>query len=69
MIDGKNFFGQPIKNDKVTYDNIGKIVTGQGDGYMTGWLLEYTYFKKYCKMIAIYLSKQQALDADPKAIQ
>ena len=69
MIDGKNFFGQPIKNDKVTYDNIRKIVTGQGDDYMTGWLLEYTYFKKYCKMIAIYLSKQQALDADPKAIQ
>ena len=69
MIDGKNFFDQPIKNDKVTYDNIRKIVTGQGDDYMTGWLLEYTYFKKYCKMIAIYLSKQQALDADPKAIQ
>ena len=69
MIDGKNFFGQPIKNDKVTYDNIRKIVTGQGDDYMTGWLLEYTYFKKYCKMIATYLSKQQALDADPKAIQ
>ena len=69
MIDGKNFFGQPVKNDKVTYDNIRKIVTGQGDDYMTGWLLEYTYFKKYCKMIAIYLSKQQALDADPKAIQ
>ena len=69
MIDGKNFFGQPIKNDKVTYDNIRKIVTGQGDDYMAGWLLEYTYFKKYCKMIAIYLSKQQALDADPKAIQ
>ena len=69
MIDGKNFFGQPIKNDKVTYDSIRKIVTGQGDDYMTGWLLEYTYFKKYCKMNAIYLSKQQALDADPKAIQ
>ena len=26
-------------------------------------------FKKYCKMIAIYLSTQQAPDADPKAIQ
>ena len=35
----------------------------------TGCLLDYTYFKKYYKMIAIDLSKQQVLDADPKAIQ
>ena len=68
MIDGKNFFDQPVKNDKVTYENIRKIATGQGDDYTTGCLLDYTYFKKY-KMIAVDLSKQQALDADPKAIQ
>ena len=68
MIDGKNFFDQPVKNDKVTYENIRKIATGQGDDYTTGCLLDYTYFKKY-KMIAIDLSKQQALDVDPKAIQ
>ena len=69
MIDGKNFFDQPVRNDKVTYENIRKIATGQGDDYTTGCLLDYTYFKKYYKMIAIDLSKQQALDADPKAIQ
>ena len=69
MIDGKNFFDQPVKNDKVTYENIRKITIGQGDDYTTGCLLDYTYFKKYYKMIAIDLSKQQALDADPKAIQ
>ena len=69
MIDGKNFFDQPVKNDKVTYENIRKVATGQGDDYTTGCLLDYTYFKKYYKMIAIDLSKQQALDADPKAIQ
>ena len=69
MIDGKNFFDQPVKNDKVTYENIRKISTGQGDDYTTGCLLDYTYFKKYYKMIAIDLSKQQVLDADPKAIQ
>ena len=65
-IDGKNFFDQPVKNDN---KNIRKIATGQGDDYTTGCLLDYTYFKKYYKMIAIDLSKQQALDADPKAIQ
>ena len=69
MIDGKNFFDQPVKNDKVTYENIRKITTGQGDDYTTGCLLDYTYFKKYYKMIVVDLNKQQALDADPKAIQ
>ena len=68
MIDGKIFFDQPVRNDKVTYENIRKIAIGQGDDYTTGCLLDYTYFKKY-KMIAIDLSKQQALDADPRAIQ
>ena len=60
---------QPVKNDKVTYENVRKIATCQGDDYTTGCLLDYIYFKKYYKMIAIDLSKQQALDADPKAIQ
>ena len=69
MIDGKNFFDQPIRNDKVTYENIRKIVTGQGDDYTTGCLFDHTYFKMYYKMIAIDLSKQQALHADPKVIQ
>ena len=69
MIDGKNFFDQPIKNDKVIYKNIRKITTGQGYYYTTGCLLDNTYFKKYYKMITIDLSKQQALDADPKTIQ
>ena len=68
MIDGKNFFDQPIKNDKVTYDII-KIATRQGDDYTTGCLLGYTYFKNYYKMIVVDLIKEQALDADPKAIQ
>ena len=69
MIDGKNFFDQPVKNDKVTYENIRKIAIGQGDDYTTGCLLDYTYPRKYYKMIAIDLSKQQVLDTDPKAIQ
>ena len=68
MFDGKNFFDQSAKNDKVTYENIRKIATGQGDDYTSGCLLDYSYFKDYYKMIAVDLSKQQALDADPKAI-
>ena len=68
-IDGKNFFDQSIKNDKITCKNIRKIANGKGDGYTTGCLLDYAYFKNYCKIIAIDLSKQQALDTDPRAIQ
>ena len=69
MIDGRNFFDQPINSMTKTYENIRKITTGQGDDYTTGCLLDYTYFKKYYKMIAIDLSRQQALDTDPRAIQ
>ena len=69
MINGENFFDQPIKNNKVTYENIRKIATGQGDDYTTGCLLDYPYFANTYKVIAADLSKQQALDADPRAIQ
>ena len=69
MINGRNFFDQPIKNDLKTYDNTRKIATCQGDNYTTGWLLDYPYFKKYYKLTAIDLSKQQKLDANPKAIE
>ena len=69
IIDGKNFFDQPVKNNKVMYENIRKIAVGQGDHYTTGCLLDYISFKNHYKMIAADLSKQQALDADPKAIQ
>ena len=69
MINGENFFDQPIKNNKVTYENIRKIAIGQGDDYTTGCLLDYSYFADTYKMIAVDLSKQQALDADPRAIQ
>ena len=51
-----------------TFENIRKIATGQGDNYTTGCLLDYSHFKYY-KMIVIDLSKQQALDADPRAVQ
>ena len=68
MIDGRNFFDLPVKKSLITYDNIRKIATGQGDDYTTGCLLDYNYFNDNYKMIAIDLSKQQALDVDPKAI-
>ena len=69
MINGENFFDQPVKDNKVTFENIRKFATSQGDDYITGCLLDYPYFKDSYKMMAVDLSKQQALDADPRAIQ
>ena len=53
----------------VTYENIRKIDTGQGDDYATGCLLDYPYFKGSYKLIAVDLSKQQILDSDPKWVE
>ena len=69
MINGENFFDRPVKDNKVTYENIRKIATGKGDDYTTGCLLDYPYFKDSYKMIGLDLSKQKALDADPRANQ
>ena len=65
MIDGKNFFGLPVKNDLITWN----IATGQGDDDTTGCLLHYNYFKNYFNMIAIDLRKQKVLDSDSKTIR
>ena len=61
MIDGKNFFDQPINSNLKTYDNIRKVTAGQGDDYTTGCLLDYICFKNYYKMIAVDLSKLSIL--------
>ena len=69
MIDGRNVSDQPINSMSKTYQNIRKIDTGKGDDYTTGCLLDYPYFKENYKMIAIDLSRQNELHADPRAIQ
>ena len=67
MIDGRNFFDQPLTNNLRIY--MWKIATGQRDNYTTGCLLDCNYFNGYYKMITIDLSRQQAHDTDPKAIK
>ena len=69
MIDGRNFFDQPIDRMAKTYENIREIAIDIGDDYTTGCILDYSYFKENYKMTAIDLSRQQELDADPRAIQ
>ena len=69
MIHGQTFFDQQLKNSLRRYDNIRKIANSQGDDYTNSCLLDYYYFNKHYKMISTDLSKQQTLDADPKAVQ
>ena len=67
MIDGRNFFDKLIKSDVKIYKNIRKLQLA--DDYTTVCLLDYNYLKKHCKKIVIDLSKQQALDSEPKVTQ
>ena len=69
LIDGRNFYDQPISDQIRKCDEIRKIATGKGDDYTTGCLLNYQYFKDNNQLIAVDLSKQKELDADPRAIQ
>ena len=68
MIDEK-YYDQPINDLIKQYDEVRKVSTRQGDDYTTGCLLDYTRFKDNYRLIAVDLSKQKALDADPRAIQ
>ena len=56
MIDGKNFFNQPVKNNKLTYENR-ESATDQGDDYTTGCLLDYAQLRNVYKMVVVFLSK------------
>ena len=69
LIDGRNFYDQPINDIIKQYEEVRKVSIGYGDDYTTGCLLDYAYFKNNYKLTAVDLSKQKALDADPRAIQ
>ena len=69
LIDGRNFYDQPINDMIEQQDEIRKIATGQGDEHRTRCLLVYQYFKDHFNLIAIDLSKQKVLDADSRANQ
>ena len=69
IIDGRNFYDNPIERDLEKYRELKKVMIGKGEDYTTGSLLDYDYFKRHYKLIAVDLSKQKELDADPRAIQ
>ena len=69
IIDGRNFYDNPIESDIEKYRELKKVMIGKGEDHTTGSLLDYDYLKKFYKLVAADLSKQKELDADPRAIQ
>ena len=69
IIDGRSFHDNPIESNIEKYRELKKVMIGKGEDYTTGSLLDDDYFKKHYKLVAVDLSKQKELDADPRAIQ
>ena len=69
IIDGRNFYDNPIESDIEKYRELKKVMIGKGEDYTTGSLLDFNYFHKHYKLVVVDLSKQKELDADPRAIQ
>ena len=65
----KPFYDQPISSDIKKIWNIRKLTTGKGEDFTTGSLLDYDYIKNYYRLVAVDLSRQKELHADPKTIQ
>ena len=69
IIDGRNFYDNPIESDIEKHRELKKVMIGKGEDYTTGSLLDFNYFDKHYKLVAVDLSKQKELDADSTAIQ
>ena len=69
IIDGRNFYDNPIESDIEKYRELKKVMIGKGEDHTTGSLLDFNYFDKHYKLVAVDLSRQKELDADPRAIQ
>ena len=68
LIDSRIFFyDQPINDQIKKYDEVRKVMPGKADDYTTGSLLDYQYFKDHYQLIAVNLSQQKELNADPRA--
>ena len=59
IIDGRNFYDNPIESDIEKYRELKKVMIGTGEDYTTGSLLDFDYFKKHYKLVAVDLSKQK----------
>ena len=59
IIDGRNFYDNPIERDIEKYRELKKEMIGKGEDYTRVSLLDFNYFKKHYKLVAVDLSKQK----------
>ena len=59
IIDGRNFYNNPIESDIEKYRELKKVMIGKAEDYTTGYLLDFNYFDKHYKLVAVDLSKQK----------
>ena len=69
LIDGRNFYDQNISDDFKKYKELRKVMTGRGEYYTTGSLLDYDFWKNNYKLVCCNLSKQKVLGNNSKANQ
>ena len=69
ITDGRSFYDNPIESYIEKYRELKKVMIRKGEDYTTGSLLDFNYFDKHYNLVAVDLSKQKELDADPRAIQ
>ena len=69
ITDARNFYDNLIESDIEKYRELTKVMIGKGEDNTTGSLFDVNYFNKHYKLVAVDLSKQKELDADPRAIQ
>ena len=61
IIDGRNFYDNPIESDIEKYRELKKVMVEKGEDNTTGSLFDFNYFDKHYKLVAV--------DADPRSIQ
>ena len=59
LMEERNFYDDPIESDIEKYRELKKVMIGKGEDYTTGSLLDFDYFKKHYKLVAVDLSKQK----------
>ena len=69
IIDGRNFYDNPVESDIEKHRELKKVMIAKGEDYTMGSLLDFNYFDKHYKLVAVDLFKQKELDVDPRAIQ
>ena len=59
IINGKNVYEKPVNSDIKWYEEIIKLITGQGEYYTTGYYLDYDYIKNHYRVIFVNLSRKK----------